>query len=295
MSVNAKFKDSVFTKLFDDEDKLRELANLRFDAALEGVEYDPALPVTINTLQDVIYMNQMNDLSFTVGDKMVFVIEHQSTPNPNMPLRILLYIARIYEKIVEHRSLYKETLVKIPKPEFIVLYNGLEKAPEKWEMRLSDAFNELEPGEKNTLDLTVAVYNINKGWNAELLQRSEHLAGYAEFVAKVRENEAAMPKEQAMTEAVRYCIRNGILASFLEEHGSEVVNMVLSEWNLDEAKEVWQEEARDEGRVEGREEKALETAKNLLGMGLSPEQVAQGTGLDIEIVKNISLQQAIKV
>jgi hypothetical protein len=185
--------------------------------------------------------------------------------------------------------LYKGALVKIPKPEFIVLYNGLEEMPEKQELRLSDAFLGLEVGENPTLDLTVMVYNINKGRNAALLQRSECLAGYAEFVARARENEAAMPKEQAVTEAVRYCIRNGILASFLEEHGSEVVNMLLSEWDQDEFLEVRAEEAMEKGR----EEKALETAKNFLGMGLSPEQVAQGTGLDIGIVKNISLQQAI--
>jgi hypothetical protein len=259
MGVNAKYKDSVFTKLFDDEDRLRELY-----AALEGVEYDPTLPIAINTLRDVIYMNQMNDLSFTVGGRMVFVIEHQSTPNPNMPLRILLYIARIYEKIVEHRSLYKETLVKVPKPEFIVLYNGLEKAPEKWELRLSDAYMGLEADEKTALDLTAAVYNINKGQNAALLQRSESLAGYAEFVAKMRENVAAMPMEQAMAEAVRYCIRNGILARFLEEHGSEVINMLLDKWDLDEAKVVWQEEAMEKG-----EKKVLE----LMEQGYTVEQV----------------------
>jgi hypothetical protein len=242
MSVNIKYKDSIFTKLFNDEDRLRELYS-----ALEGVEYDPTLPIAINTLRDVIYMNQMNDLSFTAGGRMVFVIEHQSTPNPNMPLRILLYIARVYEKIVEHRSLYKEALVKVPKPEFIVLYNGLEKAPEKWEMRLSDAFMGLEADEKITLDLTAAVYNINKGQNAALLQRSESLAGYVEFVAKMRESVAAMPMDQAMAEAVRYCIRNGILARFLEEHGSEVINMLLDKWDWDEAKEVWQEEAMEKG------------------------------------------------
>jgi hypothetical protein len=263
MSVNTKYKDSVFTKLFDDEDRLRELYS-----ALEGVEYDPTLPIAINTLRDVIYMNQVNDRSFTAGDRMVFVIEHQSTPNPNMPLRILLYIARIYEKIVEHRSLYKEAPVKIPKPAFIVLYNGLEKAPEKWELRLSDAYMGLEPGEKTALDLTVAVYNINKGQNAALLQRSESLAGYAEFVAKMRENVAAMPKEQAMAEAVRYCIRNGFLARFLEEHGSEVINMLLDKWDWDEAKEVWQEEAMEKGEKKG-EAKVLE----LMEQGYTVEQV----------------------
>jgi hypothetical protein len=263
MSVNTKYKDSVFTKLFDDEDRLRELYS-----ALEGVEYDPTLPIAINTLRDVIYMNQVNDLSFTAGGKMVFVIEHQSTPNPNMPLRILLYIARIYEKIVEHRSLYKETLVKVPKPEFIVLYNGLEKAPEKWELRLSDAFLGLEAEEKTALDLTVTTYNINKGQNAALLQRSESLAGYAEFVAKMRENVATMPKEQAMAEAVRYCIRNGILARFLEEHGSEVINMLLNEWDWDEFLEVRAEEAMEKGEKKG-EAKVLE----LIEQGYTVEQV----------------------
>ncbi|WP_232616858.1 Rpn family recombination-promoting nuclease/putative transposase, partial [Treponema primitia] len=137
--MNTKYKDSVFTKLFNDEDRLRELY-----AALEGIEYDPAISITINTLEDVLYMDRINDLSFTVGDKLVFVIEHQSTLNQNMPLRILSYIVRVYEKIIAHRALYKTALVKIPKPEFIVLYNGLEKAPEKWELRLSDAFMGLE-------------------------------------------------------------------------------------------------------------------------------------------------------
>jgi hypothetical protein len=267
MGVNINYKDSVFTKLFDNEDRLRELY-----AALEGVEYDPTLPIAINTLRDVIYMNQVNDLSFTAGGRMVFVIEHQSTPNPNMPLRILLYIARIYEKIVEHRALYKEALVKVPKPQFIVLYNGLEKAPEKWELRLSDAYMGLEAEEKTALDLTVAVYNINKGQNAALLQRSESLAGYAEFVAKMRENVAAMPKDQAMAEAVRYCIRNGILASFLEEHGSEVVNMLLNEWDWDEFLEVRAEEAREEGRVEGRDEGAAQVLE-LVKQGYTAEQI----------------------
>jgi hypothetical protein len=193
-----------------------------------------------------------------VGDKLVFVIEQQSTLNWNMPLRILSYIARVYEKIVERRALYKTTLVKIPKPKCIVLYNGLEKAPERLELRLSDAFIGLEPGEKAPLDLSVSMYNINYGQNMELLQRSENLAGYAQFVAKVRENEASMPLEQAVTEAVRYCIKNRILGRFFEEHGGEVKNMAFGEWDWDEAKAAWQEEAWDkawEEAVEKTEEK----------------------------------------
>jgi hypothetical protein len=242
VNVNREYKNSVFTMLFNDEDKVRELY-----AAIKGVDYDPNLPVVITTLQDILYMNQTNDLSFTAEEKMALIVEHQSTLNHNMPLRILMYMSRVYEKIVDRRSLYKDALVKIARPEFIVLYNGTDDTPDKWEERLSEAYMEVEGNTKISLDLVVTVYNINKGRNPELLSRSENLAGYAEFVARVRENEKekAMPLKEAITEAIRSCIRDGVLAPFLEEHGSEVVNMLLEEWNLDEAKEVWQEEARE--------------------------------------------------
>jgi hypothetical protein len=243
VNVNREYKNSLFTALFDNEDKARELY-----AALKGIVCDPTLPVIITTLRDIIYMNMVNDLSFIVGGVMVFIIEHQSSLNHNMPLRLLMYFSEIYKKIVDRRSLYKKALVKIPKPEFIVFYNGAEDTPDQWEERLSDAYIDPEGDGKNTLDLVVRVYNINKGRNKELLSRSENLSGYAEFVARVRENEKAMPRDQAITEAVRRCIRDGVLAPFLEEHGSEVMNMLLEEWNWEEAKEVWREEALEEGR-----------------------------------------------
>jgi hypothetical protein len=261
--VNRGYKSSVFAALFDDEDKLRELY-----AALEGVDYDPSLPIVIATLRDALYMNQLNDLSFVAGGRLLFIIEHQSGLNRNMPLRILIYIARVYEKLIDRRSLYRETLVKIPRPEFIVLYNGPEEAPDYWEQRLQDAFLDAEDDRTIPLDLTVKVYNINKGRNGALLRRSEHLAGYAEFVAKVRENRSAMPLDEAVRGAIRYCVNSHILAEFLEEHGSEALNMLLEEWNLDEAKEVWREEALEEGMERGREQ-FLE----LINQGYSIEQL----------------------
>jgi hypothetical protein len=241
MNVNREHKNSVFTALFNDEDKVRELY-----AALKGKDYDPALPVVITTLRDVLYMNRVNDLSFTAEEVFALIIEHQSTLNHNMPLRILLYMSRVYEKIVDRKALYKDALVKIPRPEFIMLYNGKDETPDQWEEWLSWAYMETEGNEKISLDLTVTMYNINKGRNPELLSRSKHLAGYAEFVAQVREREKAMPLEQAVADAVRHCIRNGVLADFLEEHSSEVKNMLLEEWNWDDAKEAGREEATED-------------------------------------------------
>jgi hypothetical protein len=139
MNVNRELKNSVFTALFNNENKARELY-----AALKGIDYDPTLPIVITTLRDVLYMDRINDLSFTAEEKMALIIEHQSSLNHNMPLRILLYMSRVYEKIVDRKSLYRDCLVKIPRPEFIVLYNGTKKTPDQWEEQLSDAYMEVE-------------------------------------------------------------------------------------------------------------------------------------------------------
>jgi hypothetical protein len=264
VNVNREYKNSLFTALFDNVDKARELY-----AALKGVVCDPALPVIITTLRDVLYMDRINDLAFIVGSVMVFIIEHQSSLNHNMPLRILQYFAEISKKMADYRSLYKETRIKIPKPEFIVFYNGTDDTPDQWEERLSDAFMETGGDTKPSLDLVVRVYNINKDRNKELLSRSESLSGYAEFVAQVRANQkAGMSLEDAVTEAVRRCIRDGILTPFLEEHGSEVMNMLLHEWDWDVAKEVWQEEAMEKGL-----EKERNQILELIDQGYTAEQL----------------------
>jgi hypothetical protein len=134
----------------------------------------------------------------------------------------------------------------------------------------------MEGNEKNALDLTVTIYNINKGRNRELLERSGHLAGYAEFVAEVRGNERTMPLAPAVAAAIRRCVKDGILADFFKEHGSEVMNMLLEEWNLDEAQEAWFEEGWEKGREEGRNQ-ILE----LIKQGYTTEQIASKlTGYD---------------
>jgi hypothetical protein len=94
MSANREYKSSVFSLLFGEETALRGLYE-----ALEGVALPADLPITINTLEDALFKTKINDISFEAGEKLVVILEHQSTINPNMPLRLLSYIARIYEKI----------------------------------------------------------------------------------------------------------------------------------------------------------------------------------------------------
>jgi hypothetical protein len=111
MGANRTYKDSVFSLLFSDTETLRDLY-----CALEGVTLPSDVPITIKTLEGVLFMERVNDISFAVANKLVVILEHQSTVNPNMPLRCLLYLARLYEKIVNNKDVYKSKPVSIPRP-----------------------------------------------------------------------------------------------------------------------------------------------------------------------------------
>jgi hypothetical protein len=213
VNVNKEYKDSVFSLLFSDPDVLRELYS-----AIAGVELPPDIPIDINTLSDVLIREQINDISFTIGDRLVVLIEHQSTINDNMPLRLLMYIARVYEKIIDHRKIYWTKLEKIPRPEFIVLYNGTDPYPDHKELRLSDAFKDAEDLKLNAelpLELVVQVYNINQGHNAGILKKCEKLDNYSFLIDKIRENQKeGFSLEEALRNAIEYCIEHDKLKDF---------------------------------------------------------------------------------
>ena len=249
MNPNREHKNSVFTELFKEKETLLELYN-----ALSNSDYSPDTKIEINTLQGILFLDAMNDISFTLDDKIVFLIEHQSTISENAPLRLLLYIARVYEKIIDKKAVYRHKIVKIPTPELIVLYNGKAAFPEEKTLRLSDAFIETpkQPDNLGSLELTVRVLNINVGYNEEIINRSETLREYVLFIGKIRENtENGMRLENAIAEAVKYCDEHDMLQSFLKKHASEVENMLTTEFVLSDAIEVWKEEGREEGREEG--------------------------------------------
>ena len=266
MKTNIKFKNSVFSYLFSDPDTLRELY-----CALKGVSLPDDIPVVINTLEDVLFMDRINDISFEIGGKLVVLIEHQSTVNPNIALRLLMYIARIYEKIISGKNLYSTKKIFIPRPEFYVLYNGTDSRPDSQTLKLSDLFKNLEDlGFEKTdpvLELQVKVLNINEGKNEAVVKRCSLLAQYSSFVGKVREFEKeGYDREESMRKAVVYCCNHDILKELLEKNSSEVLNMLMTEWNWDDAKQVWFEEGR---------EKEREYFLRLLDQGLSVDEIKQ--------------------
>ena len=295
-NVNKKHKNSVFSTLFGNAETLRELYS-----AIEGIDVPQDAAIGINTLTNILYMRQINDVSFTIDNKIIVLIEHQSTINENVPVILLMYIARVYEKMLDRQKLYQKKLVKIPTPEFFVLYNGSAPYPDHQELRLSDAF-------KNTdglmrfengcfpLDLVVQVYNINHGHNPEIFAKSKTLDSYSIFMAKINEYKKELSLEESVKTAIKYCIENDILKRFLREHGAEVINMLTDNLTVEEivavrSEEAWEEgrtEGRTEGREEGREEEKISIARNLLAKGSSPEFVQEITGLEPEVIRELN-------
>jgi predicted transposase YdaD len=272
MGVNREHKDSVFSFLFSDPEILRHLYS-----ALEGISLPPDVSIQVNTLSDVIFLEQLNDLSFVVDNRLVVLIEHQSTINPNMALRLLLYFGRVLEKIVDWKRLYSSRPITIPWPEFIVLYNGTAPYPDQQTLSLSDLFDQVKDltgtAMPPALELKVKVYNINRGHNRAIVEKCRELEGYSIFIAKVREFKAETgDNEQAMKKAIQYCIENNVLKKFLETNASEVLNMLITEWNTTDYGKVQREEGREEGLQEG-QEKGQDRVLELLDQGYTAEQI----------------------
>jgi len=285
MCVNIKHKNSVFSSLFSEPEILRELYS-----AIKDVEVPEHAIIDINTLSDALFMGQINDVSFTIDNRIVVLIEHQSTISNNVPTRLLMYIGRVYEKILDREKLYQKNLVKIPTPEFIVLYNGKEEYPDYNELRLSDAFIDTELDK--SLELKVKVYNINHGRNPEILEKSKNLDGYSFFIDKIRQYNKDLSIEESVKKAIKYCIDHDILKHYLKKHASEVVNMLFEEISIEEIVAIRSREAREEGREEGleqgRENEKIIIAQNLLSKGSSLEFVQEITGLDLETIQRLS-------
>jgi hypothetical protein len=285
MNMNTTYKDSVFTLLFSEPNKLRRLYN-----AVSNSSYGDETEIAINTLKNALYMNRINDISFIIDGKLIVLVEYQSTINENMPLRLLLYIARIYEKIIENKALYRRSLVTIPRPQFIVLYCGADPYPDRQTLRLSDAFAKVPGFDGVELELTVNVYNINYGHNPEILAKDTDLSEYAYFVEQVREYNKTFTLEEAVQKAIESCIRQGILSDFLTKNASEVVNMLFTEWNMEDAIAVAREEGEARGEARGRQQERSAMIE-LLRSGKPPEEILRQ--YDTQVGAALALRQLV--
>ena len=247
--LNTKYKDRLFRLIFNDKKKLLELYN-----AVNESNYTNPDELEITTIEDAVYMGMRNDLSFIIGDEMN-LYEHQSTFSPNLPLRGVFYFSSVYKAYIEpvKHKLYSDSKLKIPFPQYIIFYNGIEKKPERQELKLSTLFIGNGKGKAPALECTALVLNVNYGQNKELMERCRTLKEYAQFIAIIRRNLAeGMKHQEAVEQAVDECIRNDILAEILRKNRSEIVNSILTEWDENEYREFLKEESWKEGHESGK-------------------------------------------
>lgn len=278
--TNRNYKDGVFTSLFSDEEKICELYN-----ALKDTDKYKASDIQIQTLENALYKLYKDDLAFSVGDSFVILTEHQSTPCENMPIRMLIYIARVYERLLDKRIVYGNTMVKIPTPELYVLYNGLEEWGDNLTLKLSDAFAANEGDSENQfLEVRVKVININLQKHNAVLDKSHTLKEYSVFIDTIRGClNKGYTRDEAIEYAIKDCISRGILSEFLTKHGGEIYNMIFQEFNMETALDV----AKSEGEFIGLAKGRLEAAKNMKKEGFPKDVIARVVGLDSEVVETL--------
>ena len=303
-AANRQYKDTVFRMLFSEKENLLSLYN-----AVTGNAYQNADDLKIVTLENAIYMGMKNDLAFML-ETNIYLYEHQSTLNPNIPLRDLIYIGIEYQQYVDDKSLYSSRLQKIPAPKFMVFYNGTDAVDDRVELRLSKAYEHLA-GEPD-LELKVLMLNVNEGHNKELMEQCQTLKEYAIYVARVRKYASEMNLNDAVARAIDECIKEGILVEFLRKNRSEVKMVSIleydKEWEEKKLRKAEYEAGRSEGIEIGKSEgieigksKGIEIGRdkamaefvcNMIKYGFSIEKIAEVTGKNAEQIQTILNQQA---
>ena len=239
-----------------------------------------------------------NDVSCIIQSNMA-MYEQQSTWNPNMPLRGILYSARLFSKYIKANKLniYSEKLIKIPTPQYYVLYNGKRKIKDKVILRLSDAFSALQ--NEGQFEWTATVLNINKGHNEELLSKCQILKEYVILIDRINENQKKYDSvEEAVENAVSYCIKNNILQDFLTEHKAEVIMSLLTEYDEEETMGYVRRDAYCDGEKAGIEQ-GLKQGEMLMLISMVNKKMQKGKSIE-EIAEDLeedreTIEKIVKV
>jgi len=300
---NREYKSDVFSMLMEDPRYALEVYNVLNGSNIE----DPSV-VEIVTLARGISLSVRNDAAFIIDTDMS-IYEHQSTYNPNMPLRSLIYFTEIIKSFLKERDLFSGHLIEIPTPQFVVFYNGVEKRPEYEEQKLSNAYKH---DGKPSLELICKVFNINKGFNRDILSNCTVLREYMIFVDTVRDN-VIKRVDNPIEEAINQCVEEHILEEFLQFRRNEVLKIMTIDMTFETREKLIRKEeqmygraegramglieGRAEGRAEGlakgqaegRAEERLLLVQNAIKNGLSDEDIIRILGVDpseVELAKS---------
>lgn len=256
--VNREYKDRLFKFIFCNPENKEWTLSLY--NAVNGSSYTDTEDLTYTTLEDAVYMSMKNDVSFLMADDTMNFYEQQSTFNPNMPMRFLIYAGMVYSKYIEENKNYRKYSKKqqtAPTPKCVCFYNGTTKKEDKVILKLSDSFKDNSTPD---IEVTVTMLNINYGHNNELIKACKPLEEYAWFIDKIRlvQNQGDS-LESAIDIALDELPDDSLIKQFLTDNRAEVKRMCITEYD--------EERTFAEQREEGYEEGVLDTLIGLVKQG----------------------------
>ena len=270
--IKRTIKDSVFTYLFSQPEYARKLY-LDLHPEDQGVTEED---IKLVTLENVLTTGQYNDLGLQIRDKLILLMEAQSTFSPSIPLRLLMYLADTYREYVlrEKISLYSDKKITIPRPELYVVYTGERKRiPDV--MRLSALY-------EGAGDAEVEV-KVLCGENSQQI-----LGQYVAFCKISNEQVALHGKtETAASETIRVCLEQKILVSFLNERQKEVHNIMRTLFDQETILEIERYNLRQESRQEGRQEEFAKGVRSMRKAGLDDAEIASLLEKELADVKAV--------
>ena len=262
METTREYKDRLFKFIFGNPQHKEWTLSLY--NAINGSNYTNTDDLEFTTIENAVYMSMKNDVSFLVNDTMN-LYEQQSTFNPNMPVRFLIYSGMIYSKHIDKSKkyhIYSTRLQKLPIPRCICFYNGKTEKDDRTILRLSDAFSVQG---KADIEVTVTMINVNYGHNNSLLEDCMPLGDYSFFVERVRQNYTIYgDADKAIDRSLEELPDNSLIKPFLMNNKAEVKNMCITEYNEEKAMAVLKEEFLEEGIEKGIEQgiqKGIEKGK----------------------------------
>lgn len=248
-SIMAKvnMNDSVFTNLFKEKEytvQLYKALHPEDSAVTEDA-------ITIVTLENILLNQPYNDLGFMVGNRLVILVEAQSTWSVNIVVRGLLYMAQTIQTHIADtkQNIYSSKKVEFPEPEFYVLYTG-DRQDKPSELKLSEEFF---GGKTGALEVTVKM--LYDGKDGDIIQQ------YVAFTKIYHEQVKIYGRtHKAVLETIQICKDQNVLKAYLESREKEVVDIMMTLFNREQVLEAYVAERVEEEKREAVTKQAKDAA-----------------------------------
>ena len=280
--INTEYKDRVFKFLFGNPENRQWTLNLY--NAINNSDYNNPDDIQFNTIEDAVYLGMKNDVSFIIMSELN-LWEHQSSYNPNMPMRFFIYSAKLYEKYIASSDYYpySSTLQYAPRPRCICFYNGTAEQPEKKILKLTEVF-----GGEADIEVCVTMLNINYGKNKKLMEACKPLEEYSWLVDAIRKHQKNLKNlEQAVEMAIAEMPDDFLIKKFLLSNKAEVKGMFLTEWNQEK---VLEQERRD---TEYQTNKRV--ARDMLKKNYPLEAIKDISKLSESVIRNLAKTMGVTI